>query len=1048
MDADLVLIHGFWSSPATWDRLIARLQGDKDLAGLRIHAFGYESPKLRWAGSPTRIPDYNDIAQSLPAYLAAHVRGGAAVVTHSQGGLILQRYLAWMLTEGRGRELAKIRLIVMLSCPNEGSEYLRSIRAVARFGRHPQAGQLDVLARQVGEARRVVLRQVINATTMDDRHCPIPVYVYSGRTDNVVLRETARSVFPNAEVLPGNHFSILDPDAPGNLTFPELKRRLLETFTPAETKTGMSADPRAGDDGEGVVPPSTAGDDANLKQPHTSSAAEHPNAGRQTWNTEELQFTDARALGRESEIAQLNEAWASSQTHVLWLIASSGVGKTALVNEWLRTSSDPTLERVFAWSFNNRSANEAALIGSEFLRAALEWVEDPTPDEGSGWIRGERLAGFLRKKPTLLLLDGLESLMHGDDVADPAVSALLTDLAQDNNGLCVVTAPRSVSELAPAENVQVLDLDDITSEAGRDILRVAGVKLKGVHIEDIVSAFGPNALAVQLLAAFLLAHPNVDVMNTIVPSAPDKRSERRYARWVLDAWIREGDLNAAELQLLRLLYIFDRPTEPSELAQIVDSKTIGLSDQLPAITDAAWHQLTDRLRSRKLILPSRPHSKETLDTHPLVRAYFGEFFDQQRNLYEAAHKTLADEFLHALGSPPSYKDTTVHSVLAAYEVVHHLLAAGDFGQAMDIHWKYVRCGRLHFQHRDYSLLSTDLSMWSEFFHIRWSELRPELGNFGLYRPYIFAEAAWNLFALGQPKDAVEAARMAFRESVSYKQWLEAAGIAENLSGYYLSLGQVKESAEFATEALRHSSNPERNELLGPWPEPAHHQVQARVMAARVALYKYDLEECEKLMQEAGEIQRRFYGDSAVRGYGTYTYVDMLLERKRVHAAIDRAEQTLGLPDSVDSDDRPEVTVGIERIALGRAYAHARDFDLALSYLDDGVGRLRQVGGVDVVALSFLERARVKRLMGRVAESEHDLRYAHQKANQAGLEPLLAMAELEMAELLAAQNKQSESRNELSRARERGRRTQYEYVLVWCERFASRVKERRDRGRGG
>ncbi len=272
MDVDLVFVHGFWSSPATWDRLRARLQEDTDLAGLRTHAFGYESPKLRWPGSPTRIPDYNDIAQSLPAYLAAHVRGGAgvAVVTHSQGGLILQRYLAWMLGEGRGRELAMIRLIVMLSCPNEGSEYLRSIRAVAGLGRHPQAGQLDVLTREVGEARRVVLRQVINATTVDERHCPIPMYVYSGRTDNVVLRETAQSVFPNAEVLPGNHFSILDPDAPGHLTFVELKRRLLETFTTAETKTSLAVAPRAGDDREGIAPPSTAGDDT--EQPHKSNA--------------------------------------------------------------------------------------------------------------------------------------------------------------------------------------------------------------------------------------------------------------------------------------------------------------------------------------------------------------------------------------------------------------------------------------------------------------------------------------------------------------------------------------------------------------------------------------------------------------------------------------------------------------------------------------------------------------------------------------------------------------------------------------------------------
>ena len=233
VDAHLVLVHGFWSSPATWDRLISRLRDDPSLAGLRIHAFGYESPKLRWPGSPVRIPDYDDIAQSLPAYLAAHAPGTApvAIVTHSQGGLILQRFLAWMLTEGRGRELPRIRLAVMLSCPNEGSEYLRSIRAAVGFGHHPQASQLDVLGREVGEARRIVLRQVVSAAAIDDRHCPIRVFVYSGRSDNVVRRESAQSVFPSAEVLPGDHFSILDPDAPGNLTEPTLRRHLLETLT-------------------------------------------------------------------------------------------------------------------------------------------------------------------------------------------------------------------------------------------------------------------------------------------------------------------------------------------------------------------------------------------------------------------------------------------------------------------------------------------------------------------------------------------------------------------------------------------------------------------------------------------------------------------------------------------------------------------------------------------------------------------------------------------------------------------------------------------------
>ena len=133
-----------------------------------------------------------------------------------------------MLTEGRGRELAGIHAIVMLSCPNEGSEYLASIRAMTGMNRHPQAGQLKVLESEADEARRIVLRQVVNATGVDARQCLIPFYVYSGRTNNVVLRQSALSAFPFAEVLPGDHSTILDPGSPGNLTLETLKRHLLQ----------------------------------------------------------------------------------------------------------------------------------------------------------------------------------------------------------------------------------------------------------------------------------------------------------------------------------------------------------------------------------------------------------------------------------------------------------------------------------------------------------------------------------------------------------------------------------------------------------------------------------------------------------------------------------------------------------------------------------------------------------------------------------------------------------------------------------------------------
>jgi hypothetical protein len=214
---------------------------DPGLEGLRIHCFGYPSPKFRLPGLPSRIPDYDDIAQTLPIFLETRVPypgARVAIVTHSQGGLILQRFLAWMLSEGRGRDLARIRLIVMLACPNEGSEYFRSIRATMGFGSHPQAKALRVLDTDVSEARRIVLRQIINATVLDERHCPIPFYVYSGASDNVVRRESAQSVFPNTGVLPGDHFTILDPDDPGSLTLPVLK-----LFLPGRVRRTISSRP-------------------------------------------------------------------------------------------------------------------------------------------------------------------------------------------------------------------------------------------------------------------------------------------------------------------------------------------------------------------------------------------------------------------------------------------------------------------------------------------------------------------------------------------------------------------------------------------------------------------------------------------------------------------------------------------------------------------------------------------------------------------------------------------------------------------------------------
>jgi len=241
INTTLVTIHGFWSSPATWERLNAIWSADEELHGLQIHPFGYSSPKRpRLPCSVTRVPDYDDVAQTLATEYAVALAGAdeIAIVTHSQGGLILQRFLTWMVYERRARELARIKTIVMLACPNGGSEYLRSIRHILRFGRHAQAGNLEVLNRQVTNTQRTVLQRIVNATGVDEDQCRIPFHVYAGSSDKIVTAASAQGAFPGASTLAGNHFSILDPASPGNRTVETVKYHLITDLLASSARPG------------------------------------------------------------------------------------------------------------------------------------------------------------------------------------------------------------------------------------------------------------------------------------------------------------------------------------------------------------------------------------------------------------------------------------------------------------------------------------------------------------------------------------------------------------------------------------------------------------------------------------------------------------------------------------------------------------------------------------------------------------------------------------------------------------------------------------------
>jgi hypothetical protein len=77
-----------------------------------------------------------------------------------------------------------------------------------------------------------------------------------------------------------------------------------------------------------------------------------------------------RLVGRDAELARLDQAWSDGKTNVLSLIAEGGAGKSALVNEWptrLQADGYRGAESVLGWSFYSQGSKERATAADEFL---------------------------------------------------------------------------------------------------------------------------------------------------------------------------------------------------------------------------------------------------------------------------------------------------------------------------------------------------------------------------------------------------------------------------------------------------------------------------------------------------------------------------------------------------------------------------------------------------------------------------------------------------------------------------------------------------------
>src|SRR5262249_2196198 len=130
------------------------------------------------------------------------------------------------------------------------------------------------------------------------------------------------------------------------------------------------------------------------------------------------------------------------------------------------------------------------------------------------------------------------------------------------------------------------------------------------------------------------------------------------ARKVMESyqtWFGDGP----EIAVLRMLGLFDRPADEQTFGILLKLPTIpGLTESLTDLPPTKWQTILAKLRRSRLLPEEYPHDPGQLDTHPLVREYFGDQLRcQQTEAWKECNRRLYNHYRTLVPHlPDSFRD--------------------------------------------------------------------------------------------------------------------------------------------------------------------------------------------------------------------------------------------------------------------------------------------------------------------------------------------------------------------------------------------------------
>ncbi len=726
-----------------------------------------------------------------------------------------------------------------------------------------------------------------------------------------------------------------------------------------------------------------------------------------------LPVTDYALFGRSRELKLLTTAWQTARVRLFSIIAQGGTGKTALINRWIRDlgkdDSWGGAQRVFVWSFYTQGSAADRQVSSEpFMLEAFKFfgIRDPGPISAAA--KGTILAEALRRQRALLVLDGLEPLQeppgaggHPGRLRDQGVRSLLLGLATGQPGLCILTSRLSVADLGmiPGDNQRQCYLEQLKPTAGAQLLRhllapgdaSMARKERVARLKDelhrAAAEFGGHPLALRLLANYTATALNGDIRRRgqIGPLLHEEGGHARRVMREYESWFADK----VELEILYLLGLFDRPAASEVIAMLRKAQPlVGLTEKTHHSDEAQWNIALEHLEKAGLISVD---AHGGLDTHPIIRAYFGERLQELNpHSWRAAHTLL---YTHFRQSPAKASPETIAEIEPLFRAVFHGCAAGLHQAVFDeVYWPRIERGDEHFAEYRLGLWGSVRSALTCFFVDA-----PHCLHQGLNlssQALILRQYGYCSRGLGEIHVAQVCSERALTMSEAAMDWYNASVSALLASMLHLLSGNCQAALLFAKKALRlarRSGNWFRRVVSMTVVADVLHQMGYRKKSLRC------FAAAERFQREHEPNRPLLYTGNGTRycellcGLGEYEAV-----RQRILGTHDLKTQQSG-----------DFTEGLSELVAGwlelglAAKGESAQAAKGIRNLERAETLLKAAGREDLLPRVLLARAGLHRTTSGFCEAYRDLDNMLEIVNRDGIKLHLADFHLERARLFRA-----------------------------------------------